>query len=156
MSAGDISIDDFVGVGERQKKHGEKREAPRAPLHFKVAIVYHQHEDTATRPSYHGRTNDISMLGLSILVGHNIFNEGEVTVLLAIPPAHIGETQKVIEATAKMVYTVFSSEHDTFRIGLEFRKFKRNGEQLLKKVIADRYIKPNYPGAAEHKHSSAQ
>lgn len=145
---------DIAALGEKQGK--DKREEPRAPLHFKVAIVYHQHEDEATRPRYHGRTNDISMKGLSILVDHNIFNAGEVTVLLAIAPSHIGETQKIIEATAKMVYTVFSSAHDTFRIGLEFRKFKRNGEQLLKKVIADRYIKPNYPGAAEHKHSSAQ
>lgn len=155
MSFGNFTVD-IADLGGRQKKNGEKREAPRAPLHFKVAIVYHQHEDEATRPRYHGRTNDISLKGLSILVGHNIFNEGEVTVLLAIPPAHIGETQKVIEATAKMVYTVFSSEHDTFRIGLEFRKFKRNGDQLLKKVIDERYIKPNYPGAAESKHASAQ
>lgn len=156
MKLGEISIDDFIGAGGRQGKNGEKRAVARAPLHFKVAIVYHRHEDTATRPSYHGRTNDISMLGLSILVGHNIFNEDEVTVLLAIPPAHVGETQKVIEATAKMVYTVFSSEHDTFRIGLEFRKFKRNGEQLLKKVIDDRYITPNHAGSAEHPRASTQ
>lgn len=118
---------------------GEKRQSTRYPLHLRVAVVYHQHEDLATRPSYHGRTSDISLDGLSVLVEQNVFHEGEVTVLLALPPVHPGIPQKIIEATAKMVYTVLSSEHDAFRIGLVFRHFKRNGRQLLTSAIAERF-----------------
>ena len=118
---------------------GEQRQARRFPLHLRVAVVYHQHEDVATRPRYHGRTSDISMKGLSVLVEHNIFCEGEVTVLLALPPVHPGIPQKIIEATAKMVYTVLSAEYDAFRIGLVFRKFKHNGRQLLDAAIAERF-----------------
>lgn len=120
------------------------RNEPRTPLKFKVAIVYHQHQDKATRPSFHGRTHDISVQGLSIVVDYNIFNEGEVTILLAIPPAHVGMPQKIIEATAKMVYTVFSAEHDAFRIGLTFGQFKRNGRELLRTVIDQRRIGFSY------------
>ena len=118
---------------------GDKRRAERYPLQLRVAVVYHQHEDAATRPTYHGRTLDISVDGLSVLVEHNVFHEGEVTVLLALPPVHPGIPQKIIESTAKMVYTVLSSEHDTFRIGLVFRKFKRNGRQQLRTAIAERF-----------------
>jgi len=121
---------------------GEKRKTARYPLHLRVAVVYHQHEDAATRPRYHGRTSDISMHGLSVLVEHNIFHEGEVTVLLALPPVHPGIPQKIIEATAKMMYTVLSAEHDAFRIGLVFRHFKRNGRQLLDTAITERF--PTY------------
>lgn len=118
---------------------GEKRRAARYPLHLRVAVVYHQHEDVATRPTYHGRTSDISMEGLSVLVDQNIFHAGEVSVLLALPPVHPGIPQKIVEATAKMIYTVLSSEHDSFRIGLMFRQFKRNGRQLLNAALAERF-----------------
>lgn len=118
----------------------ERRAEGRLPLQLKVAIVYHEHEDEATRPTFHGRTNDISVHGLSVLVGENIFNDGHVTVLLAIPPDHVGAPQKIIEATAKMAYTVFSSEHNTFRIGLSFANFKRDGKHLLNTFIEERRI----------------
>ena len=118
---------------------GEKRRSSRYPLQLRVAVVYHQHQDAATRPTYHGRTCDISLQGLSILVEQNVFHEGEVTVLIALPPVHPGIPQKIIEATAKMLYTVLSAEHDTFRIGLVFRHFKRNGRHLLRAAIAERF-----------------
>ena len=118
---------------------GEKRQVERFPLQLRVAVVYHQHEDAATRPTYHGRTSDISMQGLSVLVEQNVFFDGEVTVLLALPPVHPGIPQKIIEATAKMMYTVLSSEHDSFRIGLVFRCFKYNGRQQLHAALAERF-----------------
>lgn len=140
----DSLITDALDLAVRQNGGFEKRTEARVPLQFKVAIVYHLHEDKATRPTYHGRTHDISTAGLSVVVDTNIFSEGDVTVLLAIPPAHTGAPQKIIEATAKMVYTVFSSDHDAFRIGLDFRQFKRNGNELLKTVIDQRRIRPGH------------
>ena len=113
-------------------------------MKLKVAIVYHQHQDQETRPTYHGVTNDISMFGVSVVVDYNIFNIGEVTVLLAVPPEHVGGPQYVIEATAKMVYTVHSSEHHAFRIGMLFKGFKKDGEELLRSTLARRSFKYQY------------
>lgn len=118
---------------------GEKRRVGRYPLQLRAAVVYHQHEDAATRPTYHGRTADVSKHGLCVLVDHNVFHEGEVTLLLALPPVHPGIPQKIIEVTAKMLYTVLSAEHDNFKIGLVFRKFKRNGRQLLHAALSERF-----------------
>jgi c-di-GMP-binding flagellar brake protein YcgR len=129
---------------EFQKKRllrDERREDYRVPLKLKVAVVYHQHQDASTRPTYHGVTNDISLSGLSVVVDYNIFNEGEVTVLLAIPPEHHGGAQKIVEATAKMAYTVHSSDHGAFRIGMSFKVFKRNGMEHLKAALARRSFK---------------
>lgn len=122
----------------------DRREAHRVPLKLKVAIVYHQHEDAATRPTYHGVTNDVSLSGVSVVVDHNVFNEGDVTLLLAIPPEHVGGAQKIVQVTAKMAYTVHSSEHDAFRIGLAFKVFKRKGKELLKAAM-DRRSYGNTP-----------
>lgn len=113
-------------------------------MRLKVALVYHQHADAATRPTFHGMTSDVSLSGLSVVLDHNIFNEGEVTVLLAIPPAHTGGQQKIVEATAKMIHTVHSSEHNAFRIGMMFKQFKGKGKELLKGAIERRSLKYHY------------
>jgi len=134
VSLGKVRLADLTAGANGNKS--DLREAPRQPLKLKVAVVYHQHSDDATRPTYHGRTNDISIEGLSVVVDSNIFNEGEVTVLLALPPVYIGGPKKIIEATAKMVYTVHSSDHDAFRIGMRFRTFKRNGYELLEAILS--------------------
>lgn len=122
----------------------EKRGEQRIALRLKAAVVYHEHADTATRPTYHGLTCDISMSGLSVVMDHNVFHEGEVTILLAIPPAHPGGRQKIVEATAKMVHTVHSSEHSTFRIGMMFKTFRRDGKKLLKEAIERRSVTYHY------------
>lgn len=114
----------------------EHRSTPRLLLKLKVAIIYHQHVDEATRPTYHGHTNDVSLGGLSVIVDHNIFNEDDVTVLLALPPEKFGAPMQVVEATARMVYTVHSSDHQAFRVGLSFKQFARNGKALLEARLA--------------------
>ena len=116
----------------------EGRKGDRLPLHLKVAIVYQEQDDEATRRTFHGRTNDISHCGLSVLVENNIFTEGQVTVLVAVPPEQAGDPLQIIEATAKMIYTVFSSEQQCFRVGLIFETFKRSDEAVLRDYIDKR------------------
>ena len=41
-----------------------------------------------------------------------------------------------------MMYTVLSAEHDAFRIGLVFKRFKRNDRHLLEAAITERF--PTY------------
>lgn len=120
---------------------GDKREERRIPMKLNVAIVYHQHEDAATRPTFHGVSSDISLSGVSVVVRDNIFSEKDIKVLIAIPPEHVGAKKKVIEATAKMVYTVLCSKHDAFRIGMNFKEFKGQGKQVLKGAMERRAIK---------------
>jgi hypothetical protein len=84
---------------------------------------------------FHGKTHDISMSGLSMVVDYNVFQEGEVAVVLALPPAYEGASRKVVTATAVMTYAVHSSKLDAFKIGLAFREFRGDGKQLLEAAL---------------------
>lgn len=104
-------------------------------MHWDVAIVF---DETDGRPTLHGRTHEVSVEGISILLDTNIFSTDPVTVLLAIPPLHHGQRKTIIEARSRMRYTVHSSTHDTFRIGIHLQSFKGNGKALLLKSLEER------------------
>jgi hypothetical protein len=84
---------------------------------------------------FHGKTRDIGMSGLSIISDYNIFQEGEVMVVLALPPAHPGAPRKVVTSTAEMTYAISSDKLGAFKIGLTFRKFRGNGKALLETAL---------------------
>ena len=138
-------IDDFLNdifepsaasqAGAEFEPPAEYKNSKSVPLQVKAAIVYHQQADRPKAPTFHGRTNIVSMSGISVILEKNIFSKDDVTVWLSIPPRHLGGTQKFIQATAKMISTVFSSELDAFRVALNFLQFKQNGEEILKDVI---------------------
>jgi len=114
-----------------QWKNADRRARPRGRLQFKLAMIYPQRVGRPDRPMFHGKTSDISMSGLSIVVDYNIFQEGEVAVALALPPASAGAARKVVTVTGEMTYAIYSSKLDAFKIGIGFRKFRGGGKALL-------------------------
>jgi hypothetical protein len=127
------------------RSNKEKRESPRYPMRWKVSIVYDHVED---HPTFHGVTHELSVSGLSLLTDHNIFTDETITVLLAIPPKHQGARNKVIEARARMAYTVHSAGHDQFRIGLEFKQFKDGARAILETSLKERAVAYSAGGMA--------
>ena len=113
----------------------ERRAGPRGRLQLRLAMIYPQRTGHPDRPMFHGKTCDIGMSGLSIVVDYNIFQEGEVAVVLALPPAHAGAPRKVVTATAEMTYAIFSSKLDAYKIGLAFRMFRGDGKRLLEAAL---------------------
>lgn len=124
-----------MGMTISQWERRDRREGPRARLTLRLAVVFPQQEGRPYRPVHHGRTHDISMSGLSMLVEDNIYHEGEVTVLLALPPEHNWAAQKIITATAVMTYAIRSSKLNAYKIGLVFREFKADGKELLRAAM---------------------
>lgn len=121
--------------------HDDRRHEHRVPLKMDVSVVYHQHRNAATRPTYRGVTSDISMQGVSIVVDHNIFTDDDVTLLIGLVPEYSGGPRKIIEVIARMVYTVYSPQHYAFRVGIRFKEFKRNGRALLAANIEQRMVR---------------
>ena len=76
---------------------------------------------------FHGKTQDISVSGLSLVVDYNVFQEGEVTVVMALPPARDGTPIKVVTSTAEMSYA--------FKIGFTFHRFRGDGKALLEAAL---------------------
>lgn len=118
-----------------QWKNADRRECPRSCVRLRLVVLYPQIEGRPAKPMFHGKTNDISMSGLSLIVDYNVFQEGEVTVVLALPPAHPGVPRKVVTATAEMTYAIHSSKLDAFKIGLAFRAFRGDGRALLEAAL---------------------
>ena len=129
-----------------QWKNADRREYPRSCLRLKLVVLYPQIEGRPAKPMYHGKTSDISMSGLSMLVNYNVFQEGEVTVVLALLPAHAGAPRKVVTSTAEMTYAVHSSKLDAFKIGLAFRAFRGDGKALLEAALQHALKQENIEG----------
>ena len=70
-----------------------------------------------------------------MIVDENVFHEGRVTVLLALPPLHPWASQKIITTIAKMTYAIHSSKLNGFKIGLAFLEFKHDGKALLEAAL---------------------
>jgi len=100
---------------------------------WKIALIFDEAED---RPTYHGRTHDLTLVGTGMLIHHDVFTELPVAVLLAIPPLHRDRRQQVIEIRARQAYSVYSGETFCFRLGLEFDNFKGDGLRILQEGLS--------------------
>lgn len=118
-----------------QWQHAERREGRRARLQLRLALIYPQRTGQPNRPICHAKTDDICMSGLSIIVDENVFHEGEVTVLVALPPEHSWASQKIITAKAMMTYAIHSSKLGAFKVGMSFLEFKEDGKRLLQSAL---------------------
>lgn len=108
----------------------EHRHHKRYLVKWRIAIVY---EGGTGKKTFHGRVNEISMGGLSIHCDHNVFHEGKVILLLALPPLFAGGREKILEITCRMNYTILSKK--LFRIGLEFVEFRSGDRKLLEERL---------------------
>ncbi len=115
----------------------DHRRDRRYPFHWRVAIVF---DATENKETYHGVTKDISLGGCAVLTEHNIFSEHQVSVLISLPAENPTGRRKVVEAKARMVYTVLSAGHQQFRCGIQFTGFKDSGRSILAKAFEKRDI----------------
>lgn len=106
-----------------------RRQAERYLVRWKMAIVF---EELEHKPTYHGRTHDLSLAGTGMLIGRNIQpTAAPVIVLLAPPPLHVKDRPRIIEIRARQLEAVYSGVARSFRLGFEFLEFKNDGLNLL-------------------------
>ncbi|MCX7178439.1 MAG: hypothetical protein NTX56_06550 [Proteobacteria bacterium] len=107
----------------------ESRSAERYFVRWKMAIVF---EEQAQKPTFHGRTHDLSLVGTGMLIGKNIQpTSGPVIVLLAPPPLSLKERPRIIEIKSRQLDAVYSGPNSSFRLGFAFLEFKNDGFDLL-------------------------
>lgn len=107
----------------------KNREFSRHYARWRIDIIF---DETENRPTIHGHTHDVSLRGASIYTEHNVFSNTPVTVMLFPPLEHKGEQQKVIEIRTQLIYSVYGGGNSSFRVGLDFIKFKKDGQRILK------------------------
>jgi hypothetical protein len=114
-----------------------KRAYFRHPVRWRVAIV---NKSGGKNDIYHGRTYDVSMSGISILLERNMLFTSEVVVLLAIPPIHQGLKETIVEIECNLTHSVLDSVHSQFRLGMKYIQFKGDGKRILSDVLSKRHI----------------
>lgn len=111
------------------KSSNDNRSAERYFVRWKMAVVF---EDQEHKPTYHGRTHDLSLAGTGMLISKNIQpTSAPVIVLLAPPPLHVKERARIIEIRSRQLDAVYSGETRSFRLGFAFLEFKNDGLELL-------------------------
>ena len=119
-----------------------KRAHYRHPVRWRVAIV---NKSSGAHEIYHGRTFDVSLSGISILLERNVLFTSEVVVLLAIPPMHQGQKETLVEIQSSLTHSVLDSVHNQFRLGMRFIQFKGEGQRILSDVLSKRHIPKQEP-----------
>ena len=109
------------------------RNLARYLVNWKIALI---HEGAVHAPNFHGKTHDLTLVGTGMLTNRDTFTDAPVTILLAIPPLHRSDRQKIIEIGARQIYSVYSGETSCFRLGLEFLSFKEDGFDILKEGLS--------------------
>ncbi|MFA6311862.1 MAG: PilZ domain-containing protein [Sterolibacterium sp.] len=104
------------------------RRSERYHVRWKIALIFDEHEH---KPTYHGRTHDLSLSGTAMLTDVDIFTSAPVVILLAPPPLYKNHRQKIIEIQARQLYSVYSGATSCFRLGFEFTHFKSDGLKVL-------------------------
>lgn len=99
---------------------------------WKVALVFEEDEH---KPTYHGRTHDLSLSGTGMLTSVNLYTDAPVIMLIAPPPLHQSVRQKIIEVKARQQYVLYSGEAGAFRLGFAFLEFKKDGFEVLKERL---------------------
>ena len=99
---------------------------------WKIALVF---DEAVGKPIFQGRTFDLSLNGTAMLTHNNVFTNAPVTVLLAPPPLSKEGSREVIEIQARQVYSVYFGAKSCFRLGLNFIKFKGNGEKIFREML---------------------
>lgn len=98
-------------------------------MHWRIALVF---DATGESSVFHGKTRDLSLDGAAMYTQHHFVSGGSVIVMLAPPPLSVAECQKIIEIRARVVYSVYSSEHMSFRVGLQFHEFIDDSREYLR------------------------
>ena len=110
-----------------------KRVVRRYHVRWKIALIF---DGLVHRPTYHGRTHDLTLAGTGMLTHTDVFADSPVVVLLAVPALHPNRRAKVIEINARQLYSVYSGETLCFRLGLEFERFKGDGFKILSDALS--------------------
>lgn len=110
------------------------RNSRRYPFHWKIKLV----PELDRIEALEGRTINISQGGATITLRTAYFTTDPVTILIQVPPLHVGESPMVLEIASRMVYSLLSSEHNAFIFGIKFCEFKRGAEAKLNNAISIR------------------
>ena len=111
-----------------------RRQSKRYPIHWKAAMVF---DKAISKPVFHTQTLDLSIGGAARPSEYADLTGFTVTLLLARPPRHSGETPRMLKVRARIVSTVQTSNDPGYRHGLRFVHSPDDGLDMLSLFLND-------------------
>jgi len=111
----------------------ENRKDLRHSKRLRAVIIV---DEGGTQSRTHGKTQDISASGTSIISEYNLSSPHPITVCLLLHPGDRVNPPVIFEAKSKIASSVLSSQQGGFRIGVEFVGVAGDGARLLQKFLS--------------------
>jgi len=111
----------------------ENRKDQRHSKRLRAIIII---DENGKQSKTHGKTQDISTSGASIISEYNLASKHPITVCLLLHPGDKINPPVVFEAKSKIASSILSSQQGGFRIGVEFVGLTVDGAKLLQKFLS--------------------
>lgn len=121
----------------------DQRKNPRYARHLRAVIIT---EENGNLVKTHGKSQDISLSGASIISEYNLISPHPVTLCLLVHPGDAVTPPMVFEARSRIVSNVLSRQQGGFRTGVEFIQIAGDGDKVLKKYLASSAYRPAQVG----------
>jgi hypothetical protein len=115
-------------------------EKPHENFHDVPHVHHKWHADVLVdgHDVYQGYVKNMSMKGVHLFLDHNLQNVKRVKLHIHIPPLITSEPHHVLEVTGDITSTVYDSDEESFRSGVNFREFTLKSDQAyLQSHLAD-------------------
>lgn len=106
-------------TGEEKNVYSPRKHLPHK---WHVDVLVNGHD------VYHGYVKEVSMQGASLFLDHNLQGSKQIGLQIHIPPLTATEKLRVVEVTAKINSTIYDSDEDYFRTGINFIKFSSEAD----------------------------
>ena len=113
----------------------DHRSSPRCIKHLRAVLIT---EENGKQSKLNGKTQDISLTGVSFVSRYNISCPRSATVCLLISPGDEFHPPVIFEAESKILSSVLSPQQGGFRLGMEFTRIVGEGKQILQKLLVAR------------------
>ena len=113
----------------------DNRSSPRFVKRLRAVLNV---EEKGKQTTIHGKTQDVSITGVSFISELNLAIPQSATVFLLISPGEGTKQPVVFEAQCNIVSSVLSPQQGGFRLGIAFTKVAGEGKQVLQKLLVAR------------------
>jgi hypothetical protein len=116
-STGSAGANKIQASSNNKLEHEYVQQVPHFHCRWHADAIVDGHEN------YQGIVKDISMRGVNFIVAHNLQNSKLIKLQIHIPPLVASTPQHVLEVSGKITSTVYDSDEDSFRSGINFEEF---------------------------------
>lgn len=114
----------------------DNRSGPRCIKRLRAVLAM---DEGGKQVTVHGKTQDVSLTGLSFVSKDSLRVPRTVTVYVLVGPGDDKHAPVIFEAQGRMLNCVLSPQQGGFRLGIQFTKIAGDGKKIMQKLMGPHY-----------------